>query len=93
MGGPIPLYRYRTFKKPPTQQRADRIEALAEQIGLTSAAIEDSFEFQAFSSDYIANILQQRERFRPQPGPLHLTRRQDLLEAELEQPDLSVYEG
>jgi hypothetical protein len=56
-------------------------------------AIEDSFEFQAFSSDYIANILQQRERFSPQPGPLHLTRRQDLLEVELEQPDLSVYEG
>jgi len=45
------------------------------------------------SSDYIANILQQRERFSPQPGPLHLTRRQDLLEVELEQPDLSVYEG
>ena len=56
-------------------------------------AIEDSFEFQAFSSDYIANILQRRERFSPQPGPLHLTRRQDLLEVELEQPDLSVYEG
>ena len=56
-------------------------------------AIEDSFEFQAFSSDYIANILQQRERFSPQPGPLHLTRRQDLLEVELEQPDLSVSES
>jgi hypothetical protein len=56
-------------------------------------AIEDSFEFRAFSSDYMANILQQRERFSPQPGPLHLTRRQDLLEVELEQPDLSVYEG
>jgi hypothetical protein len=56
-------------------------------------AIEDSFEFQAFSSDYIANILEQRERFSPQPSPLHLTRRQDLLEVELDQPDLSVYEG
>jgi hypothetical protein len=55
-------------------------------------AIEDSFEFQAFSSDYIANILQQRGRFSLQPGPLHLTRRQDLLEVELDQPDLSVYE-
>jgi hypothetical protein len=56
-------------------------------------AIEDSFEFQAFSSDYIANILEQRERFSPQPSPLHLTRRQDLLEVELDQPDLSVCEG
>jgi hypothetical protein len=35
VGGPIPLYRYRTFKKSPTQQRADRIEALARPIGLT----------------------------------------------------------
>ena len=69
--------------------------ALSEVHGCdkSARAIEDSFEFQAFSSDYIANILQQRERFSPQPGPLHLTRRQDLLEVELEQPDLSVYEA
>jgi hypothetical protein len=40
MGGPIPLYRYRTFKKFPTQQRADRIEALAEQLALPRAALE-----------------------------------------------------
>jgi hypothetical protein len=33
VGGPIPLHRYRTFKKSPTQ-RADRIEALAEQLAL-----------------------------------------------------------
>jgi hypothetical protein len=55
-------------------------------------AIEDAFEFQAFSSDYIANLLEQRERLTPQPGPLHLTRRQDLLEVELAPVDLSVYE-
>jgi hypothetical protein len=34
------LYRYRTFKKSPTQQRADRIEALAEQLALPRAALE-----------------------------------------------------
>jgi hypothetical protein len=77
------------------RQHIAKILALSEVYGCDkiARAIEDSFEFQAFSSDYIANILQQRERFRPQPGPLHLTRRQDLLEVELEQPDLSVYEG
>jgi hypothetical protein len=77
------------------RQHIAKILALSEVHGCDkiARAIEDSFEFQAFSSDYIANILQQRERFRPQPGPLHLTRRQDLLEVELEQPDLSVYEG
>jgi len=55
-------------------------------------ALDDAFDFQAFSSDYIANLLEQRERFTPQPGPLHLTRRQDLLDLELAQADLSIYE-
>jgi hypothetical protein len=40
VGGPIPLYRYRAFKKTSTQQRADRIEALAEQLALPRAALE-----------------------------------------------------
>ena len=55
-------------------------------------AIEDAFEFRAFSSDYIANILEQRERLPIQPGPLHLTRRSDLLDVELAPVDISVYD-
>ena len=43
-------------------------------------------------STYIANILEQRERITPQPGALHLTRRQDLLELDVPEPNLSVYE-
>jgi transposase len=71
-----------------------KIMALSQTYGTdkVARAIEDAFEFQAFSSDYIANLLEQRERFSPQPGPLHLTRRQDLLEVELEPVDLSVYQ-
>ncbi len=34
IGGPIPLHRYRHLKKTRTQNRADRIEALAKQISL-----------------------------------------------------------
>ncbi|MBC8255200.1 MAG: IS21 family transposase [Ardenticatenia bacterium] len=56
-------------------------------------AIEDAFTFQAFSCEYIANILEQRERLLPEPGALHLTRRQDLLDIELSEPDLSIYEA
>ncbi|HEY0791716.1 MAG TPA: hypothetical protein VGD78_11690, partial [Chthoniobacterales bacterium] len=41
---------------------------------------------------YIANLLEQRARFTPPPSPLHLTRRQDLLELELAPADLSIYE-
>ena len=55
-------------------------------------AIEDAFAFQAFSCEYIANILEQRERIMPEPGALHLTRRQDLLELDMPEPDLSIYE-
>jgi hypothetical protein len=40
IGGPIPLHRYRAFKKTPTQQRAERIEALAVQLALPRAALE-----------------------------------------------------
>lgn len=71
-----------------------RIMALVDIYGKDKVvrALEDAFEFEAFSSEYIANILEQRERLSPVPGPLHLTRRADLLEVELGPADLSLYE-
>jgi len=48
--------------------------------------MEDAFAFQAFSCEYIANLLEQRARKLPEPGALHLTRRQDLLEVAVEKP-------
>ena len=54
-------------------------------------AMEDAFVYEAFSSEYIANLLEQRARFTPEASVLHLTRREDLLEVRLEQPDLSIY--
>jgi transposase len=71
-----------------------KILALSEVYGpdKVARAIEDAFEFTAFSSDYIANILEQRERLPIQPGPLHLTRRSDLLDVELAPVDISVYD-
>jgi hypothetical protein len=41
IGGPIPLYRYRSFKKTRTEKRAERIEDLAEQLALSRAALSD----------------------------------------------------
>jgi len=55
-------------------------------------AMEDAFSFEAFSSDYITNLLEQRSRSLPEPGALHLTRREDLLKIKVDQPDLSIYE-
>lgn len=71
-----------------------KIVALSEIYGQEALgrAIEDAIEYQAFSSEYIANILEQRARRLPEPGALHLTRREDLLDLELPEPDLSIYE-
>lgn len=71
-----------------------QIVALSEIYGRdkTARAIEDAFLCQAFGCHYIANILEQRERILPEPGALHLTRRQDLLDLELPEPDLSIYD-
>jgi len=55
-------------------------------------ALEDAFTFQAFSCEYIANLLEQRTRRLPEPGALHLTRREDLLDLTVESPDLSIYQ-
>jgi transposase len=76
------------------QQHVRKIVALSEIYGTepVARAIEDAFIFEAFSSEYIANLLQQRARFHKEPAALHLTRREDLLDIRLEHPDLSVYE-
>ena len=70
-----------------------KIVVLADAYGAerVARAMADALVYQAFSSDYIANILEQRERRLPEPGPLHLARKQDLLDLQLPDPDLSVY--
>ncbi len=71
-----------------------KINALAEIYGdqATGRAIEDGLAFEAFSCEYITNLLEARARALPEASPLQLTRRQDLLELELAKPDLSLYE-
>ncbi len=72
-----------------------KINALAEIYGdaATGRAIEDGLAFDAFSCEYITNLLEARARALPEASPLQLTRRSDLLELELAAPDLSLYEG
>ena len=71
-----------------------QIIALSEIYGneKVAQAIQDAFDFQAFSSEYIANILEQRSRPVIEPGALHITRRQDLMELEIPEPNLSIYD-
>ena len=55
-------------------------------------ALQDALTFEAYGGEYIANLLEQRERHATPPSPLHLTRRQDLLELDLPPADLSPYD-
>lgn len=72
-----------------------KILALAEIYGAHACcrAVEDALVFNAFSSEYIAHLLESRARMKAEPvSPLSQTRRADLLELELPEPDLSIYE-
>ena len=55
--------------------------------------MEDACVSEAFASEYLANLLEQRARFTPEASALHLPRRADLLEVRLEHPDLSIYQA
>ena len=71
-----------------------KIVALAELHGkeAVARALDDGLELQAFSAEYIANILAARRRIGEPPAALQLTRRADLLDLELPEPDLSIYD-
>jgi hypothetical protein len=76
------------------RHHVQKIVALSEIYGTEAVAraMEDAFTFQAFSCEYIANLLESRKRLAPEPAALQLTRRQDLLELEMPEPDLTLYE-
>lgn len=71
-----------------------KILALAELHGkeAVASALDDGLELQAFSAEYIANILTARRRIGHEPAALQLTRHADLLDLELPEPDLSLYD-
>lgn len=76
-------------------RHVQKILALSEIYGTeaTARAMADAVTFGAYSSEYIANLLDARSR--PIAGassPLHLTRNADLLELELAEPDLDAYD-
>ena len=54
-------------------------------------ALTDALTFEAFSSEYIAHLIEARGRQLPEPSPLVLMRRQDVLDLELPPADLSAY--
>ena len=81
-------------RRPDWRSHLRRINALAVVHGRdeTARVLADALENGAFAADYILSILTFRARRTPEPGPLHVTRRQDLLELALPEPDLNLYE-
>jgi transposase len=77
-----------------SRHHIQKIVALSEIYGPAKVdrALQDALAFEAYGCEYIANILEQRERPAVAPGALHLTRRQDLLDLELPPADLTPYE-
>ena len=77
-----------------SRHHIQKIVALREIYGpeKIDRALQDALSFEAYGCEYIANILEQRERPPVQPGALHLTRRQDLLDIDLPPADLTFYE-
>lgn len=80
-------------KRPNPDSHVRKIMALHDTYGHsdTLSAIEDAIHLQAFSSDYIANILSQRRHKLPAPGPLHLLRKSDSLDISIKEPNLDIY--
>ena len=70
------------------------IIALVEVYGRepVNRAIEEAVHFRAFSSEFIINYLQRKNISDVADDPLHLPRKQDLLEIKLEQPDLDMFD-
>jgi transposase len=71
-----------------------KILALSEVYGVEAVAraLRDALAFEAYSSEYIANLLQSRARQLPEPAPLHVPHAADALALEVPEPDLSIYD-
>jgi transposase len=85
-------YRQLEARRLNPKHQVQKIVALSEIYGVEAVAraLADAFTYQAFSCEYIAHILQQRQPPPPESGALHLTRQQDQLEWDLPAPDLSL---
>jgi transposase len=87
-------YRALQLRRLNARHHVTQIVALSEIYGTEAVAraLDDALAFDAVSCEYIANLLESRARTLPEPGALHLTRRADLLDLELPEPDLDLYD-
>jgi transposase len=86
-------YRQLQIRRLNVMHHVRKIVALSEIYSLNeiTRALEDALHFEAFSSEYIINLIEQRQNPLPEPSPLHLTRKTDVLDIQLKPADLSPY--
>ena len=75
----------------------DELFDISERVGTLVAKLKDLESAaertkEAVSDAAIANLLEQRSRSLPEPGALHLTRREDLLDLAVSEPDMELYD-
>jgi len=89
-----PYYQQLCQRRPNPTHHVHKILALSEHYGRDAVgrALHDALTFDAYSSEYIANLLDSRARQQPAPAPLHVPRAGDALALEVPEPDLSIYE-
>ena len=91
--------RWRRSTTPALERRGNAISHVRKIVALAEIhgdepvvrAITDALAFEAFSSEYVAHLIEARERKLPEASPLVLMRRQDALDLELPPADLSAY--
>lgn len=71
-----------------------KLLALSQVYGeeMTAQAISDACDMQVFGCDYVQNMLECRARHMPTPGPLHVAHKSDMLDLQINPPDMSVYD-
>lgn len=89
-----PYYQHLLEHRLNASHHVHKILALSEVYGVEAVAqaLQDALAFEAYSSEYIANLLQSRVRLRPEPAPLQVPRAGDALLLEVPEPDLSIDE-
>lgn len=80
-------------RRPDWRSHLRRINALVAIHGRDELVrcLADASEHRAFGADYIQSIIAFRQRLGPEPGPLHVTRRQDLLELRVPKTGMDIY--
>lgn len=80
-------------RRPDWRSHLRRINALSAIHSRDEMAriLADALQHKAFGADYIQSIVSFRQRLAPEAGPLHVTRRQDLLDLDVPMIGMEIY--